>query len=58
MTMPIQIIWGREDRIIPAAHAEALQGRVPVHIVDNAGHLPQMERAGEVNRLVAAFVAS
>jgi pyruvate dehydrogenase E2 component (dihydrolipoamide acetyltransferase) len=57
MTIPVQIIWGREDQIIPVTHAEALQGRVPVHILDNAGHLPHMERAAEVNRLIAAFVA-
>ena len=56
LTMPVQVIWGRDDRIVPAAHAEALQGRVPVHILDNAGHLPQMEKAAEVNRLIAAFI--
>ena len=58
MTMPIQIIWGRADRIIPASHAEALRGRVKIHILDNAGHLPQMEKAAEVNHLIAGFVAS
>jgi len=56
LTMPVQVIWGRDDRIVPAAHAEALQGRVPVHILDNAGHLPQMEKAAEVNRLIAGFI--
>jgi pyruvate dehydrogenase E2 component (dihydrolipoamide acetyltransferase) len=56
--MPVQIVWGRDDRIIPAAHAEALAGKLPVHILDDVGHLPQMERAGEVNRLVADFVAA
>ena len=34
---PVQIIWGRDDRILPVAHAEALAGRLPVHIVENAG---------------------
>ena len=49
---PVQIIWGREDRIIPAAHAEALASRLPVHIFEQTGHLPHMEKAGEVNRLI------
>jgi pyruvate dehydrogenase E2 component (dihydrolipoamide acetyltransferase) len=53
---PVQIIWGREDRIIPAAHAEALAGGIPVHILDNAGHLPHMEKSAEVNRLIARLV--
>jgi len=55
--VPTQIIWGRDDRIIPVAHAEALAGKLPVHVLDRAGHLPHMEKAGEVNRLIAAFVA-
>jgi pyruvate dehydrogenase E2 component (dihydrolipoamide acetyltransferase) len=55
-TVPVQIIWGREDKIIPVAHAEALAGRVPVHIIASAGHLPHMEKSAEVNRLIARFV--
>jgi pyruvate dehydrogenase E2 component (dihydrolipoamide acetyltransferase) len=58
LDMPVQIVWGRDDRIIPAAHAEALAGRLPVHILGDVGHLPQMEKAGEVNRLIADFVAA
>ena len=58
LTMPTQIIWGRDDRIIPVGHAEAFAGRLPVHLLDDAGHLPQMEKAGEVNRLIARFVDS
>jgi pyruvate dehydrogenase E2 component (dihydrolipoamide acetyltransferase) len=54
--MPVQVIWGRDDRIIPLAHAEALAGKVPVHILDDVGHLPHMEKAGEVNRLIAGFI--
>ena len=58
LALPVQLIWGREDRIIPVGHAEALATRRPVHILDRVGHLPQMERAGDVNRLVGAFVAA
>ena len=56
LVMPVQIIWGREDRIIPAAHGEAPAGKLLVHILDNAGHLPHMEKSAEVNRLIARFV--
>jgi pyruvate dehydrogenase E2 component (dihydrolipoamide acetyltransferase) len=58
LKIPVQLIWGRQDRIIPAAQAEALAARLPVHILDGAGHLPHMEKAGEVNRLLAQFVAA
>jgi len=56
LQLPVQIIWGREDRIIPVSHAEALAARVPVHIIDEAGHLPHMEKAGEVTRLIKQLI--
>jgi pyruvate dehydrogenase E2 component (dihydrolipoamide acetyltransferase) len=56
LKLPVQIIWGREDRIIPVAHAEALASRLPVHILEQAGHLPHMEKAGEVNRLIKRLI--
>jgi hypothetical protein len=34
--MPAQLIWGREDRIIPVAHAEALSGTLPLHILERS----------------------
>jgi pyruvate dehydrogenase E2 component (dihydrolipoamide acetyltransferase) len=55
LAMPVQIVWGRDDRIIPVAHAQALSGKLPVHILDEVGHIPQMEKAGDVNRLIARF---
>jgi pyruvate dehydrogenase E2 component (dihydrolipoamide acetyltransferase) len=56
LDLPVQVFWGRDDRIIPVAHAETLAARFPVHIVDQAGHLPHMEKAGEVNRLLSRFI--
>jgi pyruvate dehydrogenase E2 component (dihydrolipoamide acetyltransferase) len=56
LTMPVQLVWGRNDRIIPVAHAEALAARLPVHIIDAAGHLPHMEKAAEVNRMIGQFI--
>jgi pyruvate dehydrogenase E2 component (dihydrolipoamide acetyltransferase) len=56
LTMPVQLVWGRNDRIIPITHAEALAAHLPVHILEAAGHLPHMEKAGEVNRLIGQFI--
>ena len=58
LAVPVQLIWGQGDRIIAAADAEALAGRLPVHILDAAGHLPHMEKSGEVNRLITRFIAT
>jgi pyruvate dehydrogenase E2 component (dihydrolipoamide acetyltransferase) len=56
LTIPVQLIWGRDDRIIPVTHAQALAAHLPVHILADAGHLPHMEKAAEVTRLVRQFV--
>lgn len=55
---PVQLVWGRCDRIVPIAHAEALASRLPVHVLEDTGHLAHMEKAGEVNRLVRRFIES
>lgn len=56
LKLPVQIIWGREDRIIPVTHAEVLASHLPVHILEQTGHLPHMEKAGEVNRLIKRLI--
>jgi pyruvate dehydrogenase E2 component (dihydrolipoamide acetyltransferase) len=55
---PRQVIWGRADRIIPASHADGLPTGIAVHVLDGSGHLPHMERSGEVNRLIGELVAT
>jgi pyruvate dehydrogenase E2 component (dihydrolipoamide acetyltransferase) len=48
--VPIHIIWGQLDRILPVAHADGLPGNVKVTRISGAGHIPHMEKAAEVNR--------
>ncbi len=50
------VIWGAQDQIIPASHAQGLQGDVRVHVLDGKGHMVQMEAASEVNRLLNDFL--
>jgi pyruvate dehydrogenase E2 component (dihydrolipoamide acetyltransferase) len=54
--LPLLVIWGREDRIIPAAHAGALGGQARVEIMDGAGHMVHMERPARVNELILAHL--
>ena len=56
LPMPVQLIWGHDDRIVPVAHAEALAGRLPVHILADSGHLPHMEKSAAVNTLIRRFI--
>jgi pyruvate dehydrogenase E2 component (dihydrolipoamide acetyltransferase) len=55
--VPVQVIFGEKDQIIPAEHAKGLPANVEVHVISTAGHMPHMEAAGEVNRLIASIAA-
>ncbi|MGO8896622.1 MAG: acetoin dehydrogenase dihydrolipoyllysine-residue acetyltransferase subunit [Streptosporangiaceae bacterium] len=54
--VPVAVIWGRADRIIPAAQAESVTGAVS-HLVDGAGHMPHMERPAEVQAAIEETIA-
>jgi pyruvate dehydrogenase E2 component (dihydrolipoyllysine-residue acetyltransferase) len=54
--VPTMVIWGAEDRVIPAAQASASPAGAQVTVLDGVGHSPHMEAAGEVNRAVAGFL--
>ena len=56
LKLPIQVIWGAKDAVIPAAHAKALPN-AHVKIIDAAGHMAQMEAASRVNDLIKAQIA-
>jgi pyruvate dehydrogenase E2 component (dihydrolipoamide acetyltransferase) len=53
--VPVQAIWGAEDRIVPSAHATAIP-EPHRHVLGGAGHMVHMEKAGEVNRLISDFL--
>lgn len=57
LDMPVQVIWGERDRIIPASHAKAVAKPGAVHIIADAGHIPHMERANDVSRVIEQFIA-
>ena len=59
INVPTLVVWGKQDRAIPVAHAQVAQQRIPnaqLHIFDPCGHAPQLERANEFNELVTEFV--
>jgi pyruvate dehydrogenase E2 component (dihydrolipoamide acetyltransferase) len=50
--VPVTVIWGGADRIIPAAQAESVKGAVRCHVIDGAGHMVHMERPAQVQSVV------
>ena len=59
LKMPLLIVWGAQDRIIPQAHARDAARRAPeaqVAILPQCGHWPQIEKSQEFNSLVREFL--
>jgi pyruvate dehydrogenase E2 component (dihydrolipoamide acetyltransferase) len=56
LSVPVQVIWGRQDQILPARHAEGLPAGISATVLDGAGHLAHMEKAAEVNDKLRGFV--
>jgi pimeloyl-ACP methyl ester carboxylesterase len=59
--LPLLLVWGGRDPVIPVAHAEALHTQLPgseLVIFEGAGHFPQVEEPGRFAAVVAEFVAT
>jgi pyruvate dehydrogenase E2 component (dihydrolipoamide acetyltransferase) len=54
--LPVTVVWGGADRIIPAAQAGSVTGAVS-HVLDGAGHMPHMERPAEVQAAIEENIA-
>jgi pyruvate dehydrogenase E2 component (dihydrolipoamide acetyltransferase) len=57
LNVPLLVLWGQEDRIIPAEHARHVPATAEVHVLEGSGHSPHMEAAGDVNRVMERFLA-
>jgi pimeloyl-ACP methyl ester carboxylesterase len=51
LALPAKIVFGSEDRIIPARHAQGLPGRIAIHLFRGLGHMPHFEAREEVAAL-------
>jgi pyruvate dehydrogenase E2 component (dihydrolipoamide acetyltransferase) len=50
--VPVHVVWGEGDRVLPAHHADALPEKIKVTKIADAGHIPHMEKAAEVNAVI------
>ncbi|GAB3469265.1 alpha/beta fold hydrolase [Kineococcus endophyticus] len=56
--VPTLVVWGEQDRILPAAHLDAARRALPharTHLFPATGHMPQIERAEEFARMLEEF---
>ncbi|MEI2713501.1 MAG: alpha/beta fold hydrolase [Nocardioides sp.] len=59
--MPMCVIWGRDDMVIPVRHASIAAAIAPsarVEVVPNAGHFPHKDHPERVVKILNDFVKS
>ena len=59
LKMPVLIVWGAEDRIMPLRLGETMHSMVPqseFEVIQGCGHLAQMQCAGQVGPKVVEFL--
>lgn len=57
--IPVQLIWGEDDRVLPVAFAQAWTGSLPqarLAKLARCGHLPHVERLPETLEVTRAFL--
>ncbi len=58
---PTLVVWGRYDELANPAGADRLAAAIPGArkiIIDDCGHMPQLEKADEFNRVVREFLSA
>jgi pimeloyl-ACP methyl ester carboxylesterase len=59
-TLPLLIVWGDRDPIIPVAHAEEAHRELPgsrLEVFESVGHMPQHEQPGRFVAALERFLA-
>jgi pyruvate dehydrogenase E2 component (dihydrolipoamide acetyltransferase) len=52
---PVLVLWGSEDRIIPASQAAGLPANMRTEVLPGFGHMVHMEAASKVNAAIRSF---
>ena len=59
--LPVDLIWGASDRLVPLDYAKKLQSQLPhctLTVIERCGHGPQLERPHELTRVLLQILAS
>ncbi len=57
--VPVLIVWGARDSIIPVSHGEEAHEAIPasrLEVFDDVGHLPQLEAPGRFIAVLESFL--
>jgi pimeloyl-ACP methyl ester carboxylesterase len=59
--MPVLVVWGKQDRLIPVEYAARLEAEFPhadLRVLDGCGHVPMADCPEAFDREVLAFLAA
>jgi pimeloyl-ACP methyl ester carboxylesterase len=59
--MPMAVVWGQHDRVIPVRHANNAAALAPyarVEVIPNAGHFPHKDHPQRFARIITEFIRS
>jgi pimeloyl-ACP methyl ester carboxylesterase len=59
--MPVLVVWGKQDRLIPVAYAAGLAAEFPraeLVVLDGCGHVPMADCPEAFDRVLLAFLAA
>ncbi len=51
LAIPVRVVWGLQDRIIPWTQARDAGSRCAIHLIPDAGHVPHWDQPAEVAAL-------
>jgi pimeloyl-ACP methyl ester carboxylesterase len=56
--VPVAMIWGRHDRVMPLKYAERATAEFgwPLHVIEDAGHIPMAEQPAEFGAALRAVL--
>lgn len=60
ISIPTQIVWGQQDRLVPVGAAYSYERRIPdaeLSLVDDCGHMVQLERPARFNGEISRFAS-
>jgi pimeloyl-ACP methyl ester carboxylesterase len=61
LKMPVLLLWGEQDKVVPLSHGKAFKEAIPgsiLKIYPDAGHLPMEETPEQVARDIAEWIES
>ena len=56
LSIPISVIWGDEDKIIPSNHSRVLNDKINIILEKECGHMAHIEKAASVNEVITKTI--